>query len=164
MALLDLVFVTILVVSALIGVSRGFVKEALSLLAWVVSFYLAWQFTDAVLADASVLMAYLKSHVGVPAFRTAIVFTGLFIGSMLVFSLINYVIDKLVGVTPLAALNKLLGMGFGLLRGAFIVAIIVAGLQATPVAEMQVWHQSPIVSVIQQYNRVLLDGVTTVLA
>lgn len=156
MTAIDWIFIALLLLSTLVGVSRGFIKEALSLVGWVGSFYIAWKFTDPVLANPSVFTTYLKSKVTMPAVQASIVFVGIFLSSMIVFALINFVICKLVSASPLAGFNRLLGMLFGLLRGAVIILVLVMVVHATPMRSLASWQQSKLVPMAHYYTNVIL--------
>ena len=152
MTTIDWILLVVLALSTLAGFWRGFVKEALSLLGWIASFYIAWQFSDDVMAYPSVFMSYLNAHVSMHAARAAIVFVLLFLATMVVFWIINYLVTKLVSLTPLAGLNRILGMCFGLLRGAVVVLVFIAVLQATPLAHQSAWQHSTFIPMVQHYS------------
>src|SRR5690606_34792426 len=110
----DWTIVAILVLSALISVKRGFVREALSLATWVAAILVAMIFGGR-------LAILLVDHIDTPSLRELVAFTLLFVGTLLVGALVNYVISTLVKVTGLSGTDRLLGMCFGLARGAIIV-------------------------------------------
>ena len=117
MVWVDWCIVIVLVVSALFGVLRGFVKEALSLAAWIIGFWVAlahWQ----MLADKFDSM--IESH------NTAalLAFAALLFGTLLVGAIINHFIHKGLEKTGLEGLDRALGGLFGLVRGIAIAALL----------------------------------------
>ena len=148
---IDAVILAILGISALISLFRGFVKEALSLVGWVLAFWLALTFTDA-------LAGSLESQISVPSVRKAVVFIALFIATLLVTSLVTYLVGVLVEKTGISGTDRMLGIIFGLSRGAIIVSILVLLASLSPLPQDPWWSQSrllpyftPIAAEIRQY-------------
>lgn len=124
---LDFVFLGIITASVLISLVRGFVREVVSILVWVAAFWLALRYSDA-------LAARLEPFIGSPTIRLVAAFAGLFIITLLLGALLNYLAGQLVGRTGLSGTDRALGVVFGGLRGLAIVAllVLVAGLTAVP--------------------------------
>ena len=132
----DWVILAILVVSSLISLKRGFVKEALSLVNWVAAFILAIAFR-AVLAD--LLSAYIVSA----SLREIVAFAALFAATLIVGAMLNNVIGELVRMTGLSGTDKTFGMIFGLLRGFLIImAVLIFVPHIVPINEDGWWRQS----------------------
>ncbi|MGB1879503.1 MAG: CvpA family protein [Gammaproteobacteria bacterium] len=123
----DASVVTILLISVTVSVVRGFIREVLSLLAWIVSFWAATVFA----APASRL---LEPYVSVLTVRLVVAFVGVLVIALLLGAVINHLVGKLVDKTGLSGLDRLLGAVFGLARGVAIVgiAVLVGGLTALP--------------------------------
>ncbi|NIM27822.1 MAG: CvpA family protein [Gammaproteobacteria bacterium] len=123
----DYAILAILVVSAAISVIRGFLREALSLLGWVLAFWLALTFAD----DVSALF---KSTVSQPSIRHALAFFTILIGTLVLTAIAMYFVRLLVDKTEITGTDRALGIVFGVARGIVIVAILVlcAGLTALP--------------------------------
>lgn len=135
----DWTIVAILVLSALISVKRGFVREALSLATWVAAILVAMIFGGR-------LAILLVGHIDTPSLRELVAFTLLFVGTLLVGALVNYVISTLVKVTGLSGTDRLLGMCFGLARGAIIVMALLIFLPGLiSVQEDSWWQQSQLI-------------------
>lgn len=116
----------IVVVSTLISLKRGFVKEALSLGALIVAVIVARLFG----AHVSTL---LEGLISVPSMRLMVAYGGLFIATIAVGSMINHLISHVVAMTGLTGTDRLLGMVFGLARGLLIIVVVVAVLERAPV-------------------------------
>lgn len=123
----DIVILAIIGVSSLISLWRGFLREVLSLLAWVLAFWVAFSFT-------SWLAPMLEGTIEVRSIRFILGFTALFVVTLLGVSLIGHIIVKLLGKTGLTGTDRMLGLLFGMLRGGLVVLllVLVAGLTQLP--------------------------------
>jgi|TARA_B100001059_G_scaffold234859_1_gene278671 membrane protein required for colicin V production len=134
----DWAIVAIIVVSALISLTRGFVKEALSLLTWVIAGLVAWLFGGAL---AELLAPYIET----PSLRVIAACSILFVMTLLLGGLINYLIGQLVIVTGLSGTDRFLGMVFGAARGALLVVVAVGLLSLAPVEADTWWRESVVI-------------------
>jgi membrane protein required for colicin V production len=116
---LDWLIVAVIGVSTVVSLFRGFVREAISLGAWIAALIIASSFT-AVVAEqfADTLQQALLRHV--------LVFFLLFVATLIVGAIINAVVGKLVSAVGLGGLDRALGMVFGVLRGAVITIALLA--------------------------------------
>ena len=136
----DFTIIGIVALSALISVIRGFIKEALSMLAWVAAFAVAMLFYERVANNI------LNEVITTPSLRYLAAWAGLFVLVLLAASLVNYLIGKMVEATGLSGTDRLLGSLFGIARGMIIVmAILVMLPSVLPVKEDLWWHQSVLI-------------------
>lgn len=135
----DWTIIAILVISSLIGLKRGLVKEALSLLCWAAAFMVAVTFHKP-------LAVLLENSVSTPSLRQIIAFTALFVVTLIVGALVNYLVGELVRITGLSGTDRVLGMVFGLARGAAVVMALLLLLPVlVPVKQDLWWQQSVII-------------------
>ena len=134
---IDWVIIALIAVSTLISLKRGFVREALSLVTWVGAFIIARTFHPQ-------MQSLLESTVETPLVRLIAAFAILFFGTLIVGAIINNMIGHLVRATGLSATDRVLGMGFGLLRGVVVVIVAIAFTRYTPLAEDTWWRTSVI--------------------
>lgn len=134
----DLVILGIVVISSLISLSRGFVKEALSLVIWIFAGVVAWMFGGS-------LAHHLQHYIDIPSVRTIAACALLFVVTLLVGGLINFLLAQLIRATGLTGTDRLLGMVFGAARGLFLVVILVGLLSLAPVEQDAWWQQSTLV-------------------
>jgi membrane protein required for colicin V production len=120
--LLDWIFTALLLISVLVSVLRGFVREALSLGIWVGAFFLAAMFSPG-------MEALLESAIASPELRRICAFAVLFVATLLLGSLLGYLAGVMVKVTGLSPLDRLLGVGFGLVRGLVILVVLATVMQ-----------------------------------
>ena len=138
----DYVIIGILGLSALISLMRGFVREALSLAAWVLAFWVSWTF----FRELAVQLDWFT----VPSVRLGAAFAILFIATLMVGALVNFLMGQLVDKTGLSGTDRLLGMFFGAARGAVLVAILVLLAGLTPFPNDPWWTQSQLIGYFQE--------------
>lgn len=113
----DWVILGIVLVSCLFGLRRGLIKEALSVANWIVALLIALTFRDR-------FAFLLTDYIATPSLRELSAFAILFVVTLLIGALVNYLIGELVKVSGLSATDRTLGMVFGLLRGFVVVMAV----------------------------------------
>ena len=154
MLIVDYVILIILLVSTVISFVRGFVKEAMSLAGWVLAFWVALGF-------ASPLAEYFKGSIGDPNLRLITAFAALFVATLIVASVANFFLSRVVQATGLTGTDRFLGLVFGFLRGVLLVAVLVFVGSLTPLAQESWWKESFLLfrfEVIAQWMRDLLPA------
>ncbi len=134
----DWTIIAIIAISGLFSLKRGFVKEALSLASWVAAFIVARLFT-------APLSLVLQDYIEMPSARVAVAFAILFLATLIVGALISALIVALVQATGLSSTDRILGIGFGLARGALLIVVLVALLGITPAIQDPWWHDSRLI-------------------
>lgn len=131
----DITIISIILLSAVLSLFRGFVREVLSLVAWVVAFWTAMAFWGR-------FAAVLEPYIAIEFARMVLAFLGVLIGVLLVFGIINFIVGKLLASTGLSGPDRLLGALFGVLRGGAIVTVLVVLAGLTPLPGEPSWSQS----------------------
>jgi len=145
-ASVDMGIVGIIAVSALISLIRGFVKEAMSLVIWVIAFAVAMNFKEP-------LAEHLVSFIGLASIRQLVAWGGLFVGTLLLGSMVNFLLGKLVSSTGLSGTDRTLGLVFGVFRGLLIVlALVIILPQAVPVDQDPWWMESSLIPILQGFE------------
>lgn len=134
----DLIIIAIIVISALISLVRGFVKESISLASWVVAGFIALRYFTAL---ADLLEPYIEST----TIRSGTGFAILFVCSLIVGAIINFMASQLVSKTGLSGTDKSLGVVFGAARGIIIVIMLVLLAGLTPMPSESWWNESTMV-------------------
>ncbi len=125
----------IIILSVLVSLMRGFLREALSLLSWILAAWVALTFTAS-------FDRVISGFVSVPAPRFILAFVILFVGTLIITALLTYLVSLLTERHPPSLIDRLLATIFGTLRGAFIVTMLVmlASLSAMP--QTSAWTDS----------------------
>lgn len=123
----DYAILGILVLSAAISILRGFTREAISLLGWIVAFWVALTFTP-MLADR------MQTLIPTPSIRIGVAFVALLMACLLIAGIVNFFAAKVIDKTGLSGTDRVLGIVFGVVRGVVVVALLVllAGLTTMP--------------------------------
>ena len=143
MSWLDIIIIGVIALSALISLIRGFVKESISLISWIVAGIIAFRYF-------SPMAGLLEPYVTSPTFRGIAGFAILFIGTLVIGAIINFIMSQLVSKTGLSGTDKALGVVFGGARGVLIVTMIVLLASLTPMPEAPWWQDSAMVGFFQQ--------------
>jgi membrane protein required for colicin V production len=125
----------VLAVSVVVGLWRGLVFELLSLVGWVASYVAAQVWSPAVA---------LRLPVGAPgsALNQGAGFALTFLGVLIAWMLAARLVRLLIHATPLTLLDRVLGAGFGLLRGAVLLLALATVVAFTPASRTQPWQDS----------------------
>lgn len=134
----DWLIVGIIALSAAISLVRGFVVEALSIVIWVGALWVAFQFTA---PFAHVFLGGIE----LPSVRLAVAALILIISILVLGSMLSWVLGRLVRSTGLSGTDRLLGAGFGIVRGTLTVVSLVAVASWTPVCQDPWWRQSQLI-------------------
>jgi membrane protein required for colicin V production len=146
----DYTILTIIGLSALISLVRGFVREAISLATLLAAFWAAAQFSPHV-------AALLVNKITVPSVRLGVAFGIVFVATMLAGGLVNYLAGLLVRKTGLSGTDRMLGLLFGILRGAAIVTLLVLVAGMTPLPKDPWWHESQLLAHFQALALMVRD-------
>jgi membrane protein required for colicin V production len=138
MGWVDLIIIVVIVVSALISLVRGFVKESISLASWVLAGFIALRYFTPL---SELLEPYIES----PTIRTGSGFAILFVCSLIIGAIINYMASQLVTKTGLSGTDKSLGVVFGAARGVLIVIVLVLLAGLTPMPSESWWKDSTMI-------------------
>ena len=152
----DWAIIAIIAISSLISLKRGFVKEALSLLFWIIAGAVAWMFGGS-------LSQYLESYIQTPSARIIAGCAILFVATLLVGAMINFLIGELIRVTGLSGTDRFLGMAFGAARGALLVVVAIGLISLGPVQQDTWWQESRLIPqflLVADWSKNLILGFT----
>ncbi|MGB0669665.1 MAG: CvpA family protein [Porticoccaceae bacterium] len=142
----DIAIVAVVAISGLISLVRGFVKEAMSLIIWLAAFVVAMTFKQ----DAADMLVNL---IALASIRQLAAWAGLFVGTLLLGSIVNFLLGKLVSSTGLSGTDRTLGLVFGVFRGLLIVlALVIILPQAVPVEQDPWWMESALIPMLQGFE------------
>lgn len=140
---LDFAIIGVIALSAVVSLIRGFVREALSLVTWVLAFWVAFAFFRP-------LSEQLQPWISVASLRLGTAFAALLLISLLLGGLVGYLAGQMVDKTGLSGTDRLLGVFFGGARGVVLVAVLVLLAGLTPFPGDAWWQQSTLVPHFQE--------------
>ncbi|HSC68209.1 MAG TPA: CvpA family protein [Cellvibrio sp.] len=153
----DWAIIGIFSLSCLIGLIRGFVREALSLVIWVAAVLVAKVF-------GGQLEILLVDQIESPSVRIMTAYAVLFIATLLLGAMLSYLIGALVRATGLSGTDRLLGMVFGAARAFIIVMALLILLPGfIPVDGEGWWKQSQLIPhflACEEWVRIAYDEVS----
>jgi membrane protein required for colicin V production len=114
--LLDVVLIAVMLISGLLAMVRGFMREVLSIAAWVLA-------AAATLYAYAKLLPFAKQYFNSDMVAAAAVVGGVFLGTLLLISIVTVRISDMVLDSRVGALDRTLGFLFGLARGLVIVVV-----------------------------------------
>jgi membrane protein required for colicin V production len=145
-ASVDLAIIGIIVISGLISLVRGFVKEAMSLVIWVAAFTVAMNFKEPA-------VDLLVNFIALASMRQLVAWAGLFVVTLLLGAMVNFLLGKLVSSTGLSGTDRTLGLVFGVFRGMLIVlALVIILPKALPVDQDPWWMESSLIPILQGFE------------
>ena len=111
MIAVDYIILAIVIISALMGLVRGLLREAIAVVTWVLAIVLAWSFGPSL---EPMLGGVLEgSPMRIWAARTII-----FVGVLLLGGAVSVIVSNFVRVSMFAGLDKFMGFVFGIIRAS----------------------------------------------
>ncbi|MCU7937440.1 MAG: CvpA family protein [Candidatus Thiodiazotropha sp. (ex Dulcina madagascariensis)] len=138
----DILIIAIIALSAIISLVRGFVQEALSLATWIAAFALAWFFFRALAVE-------LEPWIDVPSIRLGVAYGVILLAVLLLGAVVNHFMKVLVNTTGLSGTDRLIGIFFGVARGAVVIAILILLAGLTPFPQDDWWRESRLIPYFQ---------------
>ncbi len=138
MSVLDIAILLIVGISFLIGLVRGFVRESLSLVTWGVALWAAFTF-------ANRFTQHFERFLNDPTLQLIASFIAVLVATLVLLSLLGYMLSSLFESTGLTGIDRSLGGVFGLLRGAIIIAVLVLLAGFTGFPNEPWWQESILV-------------------
>jgi len=121
--IVDAVVAVVIILSALLAYSRGFVRESLSIAGWVVAAILAFMFAgqaEPLIREAPVVGDFLKGSCELSRIAA---FAAVFAVALIVMSLITPLFSSIVQRSALGGIDQGLGFLFGVARGLLLVGV-----------------------------------------
>jgi membrane protein required for colicin V production len=132
----DYLIVGVLLASMILGMLRGFVREAVGLLAWLGGLWLAWRYAPA-------FEPYLGGMVGKPPVSLWTARALILLGVLVVGWLISGILGYLLRHSALSLMvDRMLGLVFGTVRGAVVIAVFVMLGEFVELNRVDWWKRS----------------------
>lgn len=118
--IVDLIVIGVIAISGLLAYFRGFMRELLSILAWVgAAFATRYGYLYA--------LPYVADFGVEEPFSTVVATVGIFVAALIALSVVASIASGFVQESSAGSVDKALGFAFGLARGALIVALVYLG-------------------------------------
>jgi membrane protein required for colicin V production len=134
----DVLILLVLLASTIYGLLRGFVREAVSLVFWIVAIWAAWKF-------APLLEPHLGGLLADPAVSPWVARLIVLILVLLVGMIVGMLIRHFTTSVGLGPLDRALGLLFGLVRGCLLVGLMIIGAELLQLNHEPWWTQSKLV-------------------
>jgi len=146
----DYLVIAGIVISAVVGALRGFLREAVAFATWLIALFFAWHFSDLIEPHLGGLLA--GSNVRIWAARTIIVVLILLLGTG-----IGAALSHFVRVSIFSSTDRFLGVLFGALRGLVLLGVLVILGQLLRLEDERWWRHS----VLVPYGESIANGLRT---
>ena len=135
MIAVDYIIIAILIISAVMGLVRGLLREAIAVITWVLAIILAWSFGSTLEPMLGGIL--VGSPMRIWAARAII-----FVFVLLLGGAVSVVLGHFVRVSMFAGMDRFLGFVFGIIRGVVIVGAFTIAVQAMRMDEDARWKNS----------------------
>ncbi len=156
---IDYLIAGVLAISALTGLVRGFLKELVALAVWVMAAWLA-------LVYAKPVAQWLGEYIQDKSARVVLAYVVIIVGTLIMGGILNTILSFIMHRSGLSGTDRILGLGFGTVRGIFVIALVmvVIRLSALPEEDYQKKSQfyayfTPVVNWLYRYTPDLIKRV-----
>ena len=146
----DYLVIAAVVISAIVGAMRGFLREAVALVTWLVALFVAWHFADLIEPHLGGLLS--GSYVKPWAARVIIVLLILLLGAA-----VGAMLNHFVRLSIFSGMDRFLGLVFGLLRGVVLLGVFVILGQLLRLEGERWWTRSLLIP----YGESVANGLRT---
>jgi membrane protein required for colicin V production len=153
---IDYAIIGLMLISIGVGMLRGAIREVMNIVGWVLAFIIAHSF-------AASIAPLFSDWVGEPVARTVLAWASLFLGALIVSSLITSLLTEVVKKLGLSSLDRGVGALIGVARGLLLLLAITLAAGLTKIPQNPLWKEAaftPWLEVAALYARgVLPDSV-----
>jgi len=151
MNITDYLVIAAIVLSAIVGSLRGFLREAIALVTWIIALFIAWHFSDLIAPHLGGLLA--SSPVRTWAARVIIVVLLLLLGAA-----IGAIVAHFVRLSIFSGMDRFLGFLFGAFRGFVLLGVFVILAQLLRLEGEGWWRNS----VLIPYGQSVANGLRAI--
>ena len=155
----DYAIIVVIGLSVITGLFRGLIKELIALCVWILAFWLAMTYSSAI-------VPWLAPYIQDKTVQSVVAFILILVGTVIVGGLFNALLSVILRHSGLSGTDRLLGMGFGFVRGVFIVALMIMVTNMTSLPHKEYTHDSrlyaqfnPMVDWMQGYMPALMKKI-----
>ena len=158
----DIAIIAVIGLSVLTGLFRGFVKELIALCAWALAIWFGFKYSQ-------ILDPWLSPYIQEHSIRSAASFIIILFAVLLAGGVVNALLSFVLKRAGLNGTDRTLGMGFGFIRGVFIVALLMVAVKMTSLPYQQYAQDSklyarfdPVVAMLYSHLPDVIKQVKTV--
>ncbi len=134
----DVLIVLVVVASTIVGLARGFIREAVALAFWIVGLWMAWTF-------GYLVEPFLGGYLAEPSVRPWVGRLAVLVAVLAVGYLVGLVLRYFTHGVGLGAIDRVIGMLFGILRGLVLVGVIVICGELLHMNHEPWWHRAKLI-------------------
>jgi membrane protein required for colicin V production len=142
MVTLDYIVLAVILSSAVVGAFRGFLREVISVISWVLAVWIAWRLAPS-------LAPKFGGALRDPTYGIWVARALIFLLVVIVGYFIGAVVNHFVRLSMFSGLDRFLGFMLGLLRGLVVVGIGIILAQAVRLDGEAWWKQSRLTAAMQ---------------
>ena len=143
MAVFDLLVLVVLGLSVVVSMVRGVVAEIASLITWLVALMAA-----RVMAPVTAQMVFTR--VDSPVFANVLAFIVVFITTYFLLSCAQKLLTSAIQAIGLGGINKFFGALFGLIKGTFLITVVVLLCALTDLPRTEDWKNAQLAPTLEQ--------------
>jgi membrane protein required for colicin V production len=132
---IDLAIVCIFGFSIILGLIKGFIRSIVSVLVWIAAIVISMHYGP-LIADKFTKVS------DDPQTQLILAYSLLFIAVLIIGLVFKIILEAIINFTGLSMTDRIMGALFGIVRGVFIVTIMVFLMSLSSIAEGQVWKES----------------------
>ena len=125
---IDYVIIGVLVLSALTGFVRGFIKEVIALGVWVAAVWVAFVY-------AKPVAAWLGTYIQDKSVQVVLAYVVIVVGTVFIGGILNTMLSFILHHSGLSGTDRLLGLIFGAVRGVFVIALVMVVIRISAFPE-----------------------------
>ena len=151
MTFVDFSIITLIAVLLVLGVVWGFLRVTVILASWVSAIIISLNF------GPNLSAAVLKPIIDSAALRLAIAMIILFVITLMLGALVNFLLRQIAGKAGLTGLDRILGLLLGTTLGVLIVLVAVFFAGLTPIPKYSWWQSSMLLGYFEIMVRWVLE-------
>lgn len=151
MTFVDYGIISIIGILLILGIVWGFLRVAVMLASWITAVVISINFAPNLSASL------LKPMIDSTALRLAIAMAILFVITLMLGALVNFLLRQIAGKAGLTGLDRVLGLILGTALGMLIVLVAVFFAGLTPLPEYGWWQSSVLLGYFEVMVRWLID-------
>ncbi|MDF2529733.1 MAG: Colicin production protein [Gammaproteobacteria bacterium] len=135
---IDLGIILLIGTSVIFGFVKGFFRSVVSVLTWIAAIAISMHYGPSISDKFSKVSSQQDT-------RLIMAYVVLFMAVILLGLVVKIIMEAIISFTGLSLVDRALGALFGVVRGIFVVTLVVFLLSLSSIAAKDVWKQSKLV-------------------